>query len=392
MAFAGIRGSGNWGTNERPQNFREMILWMEPNGSSPITALMAKTSKASVNDPQYHWWEETNDIVRVTTTTTGYDSSITTLAIGSGGLKLVAGDVMQVEKAVAASYDNELGVISSITSDTVIVMKRGQAGSTAVDWTVLTNLTKVGNVFEEGSDAAAISNQNPTKYTNYCQIFKTAVGITNTAKLTYARTGDAFMNDKKRRAFQHATAIEQAIMFGQAYEDTTGSYPKRFTGGLREFITSNETIFATSPSENDFLDAAHVVFDYDANGAGNERLMIAGNGFLNALNKKAVASSASRINFDGVLDIFGMKLQKWVLPQGTLAIKTHPLMNTHSLYKDSAFIINPRALRYRYLRDTKFKDNIQGNGEDTRKGQWLTECGLEVNFEKTMAFMHITTT
>lgn len=27
MAVAGLRGTGDWGTDERPKNFREMILW-----------------------------------------------------------------------------------------------------------------------------------------------------------------------------------------------------------------------------------------------------------------------------------------------------------------------------------------------------------------------------
>ena len=29
-------------------------------------------------------------------------------------------------------------------------------------------------------------------------------------------------------------------------------------------------------------------------------------------------------------------------------------------------------------RDTKFMDNIQAKDEDVRKGQWMTEGGLEV--------------
>ncbi len=43
--FAGIRGTGSFGTDERPQDFREMILWNAPNGSAPLFALMAKMKK-----------------------------------------------------------------------------------------------------------------------------------------------------------------------------------------------------------------------------------------------------------------------------------------------------------------------------------------------------------
>ena len=27
MAVAGLRGTGDWATDERPKNFREMVLW-----------------------------------------------------------------------------------------------------------------------------------------------------------------------------------------------------------------------------------------------------------------------------------------------------------------------------------------------------------------------------
>jgi hypothetical protein len=47
MAIAGLRGTGDWGTDERPKNFREMILWRNPNGQAPLTAIMAKANSGS---------------------------------------------------------------------------------------------------------------------------------------------------------------------------------------------------------------------------------------------------------------------------------------------------------------------------------------------------------
>ena len=82
-----------------------------------------------------------------------------------------------------------------------------------------------------------------------------------------------------------------------------------------------------------------------------------------------------------------MELQKWIFPQGTVYVRTHPLMNTHPVYTLSAFVIDPSAIVYRPLRDTKPMDNIQANDADTRKGQWMTEAGIEVRHEKTMAYI-----
>jgi len=386
--IAGLRGTDDWGTDERPKNFREMILWRNPNGSAPLTAFMARMKSESVNDPEFSWWEEELNPIRVQTPTGGAANlGSTAFDLVAGGLDLVPGDILMVEKTETALYDNELVEVSSVTDDTNIVVKRAAAGTTVAVTGASADLTKIGNVYEEGSNSPNTATRNPTKKTNFCQIFKTAYQISETAKLTHARTGDALKNDKKRKMFDHSVAMELAWMFGVSNEDTSGTEPKRFSGGLREFITTNVKIYATTPTEDDFLDQTYKVFDYDAGSAGNERIILAGNGFLNSLNKLARTSSSTRINFDGTLKTYGMNLQRWVLPQGTLYVRTHPLMNVHAKFTNSAFIVDPSAIIYRYMRDTKHQDNIQANDADVQKGQWLTEAGLEIRHEKTMGYL-----
>lgn len=386
MAFAGMRGTGDWGTDERPKNFREMILWANPNGSAPLTALLAKMKSEKVNDPEFAWWEETLTITRITT---NLDMSASSTAAGtaSGALALVPGDVLLIEKADQTTYDNEIVIVSSVASDTSFVVKRAQAGTSGAAAASGATMTRIGSVFEEGSTSPTVSNNNPTKKSNYCQIFKTAYELTNTAKETNARTGDALKNDKKRQMFKHSVNMELAFMFGKKQEQTgTGGKPMRFTGGLREFITTNKTVFSTTPTVDTFLNAVYPVFDYDTDAGGStERIVLAGNGAINTLNQ--ICKSAQTLWNQGTVKIYGMELAKYVLPQGTLAIKSHPLLNVHPRYKNSMFIVNPSAMRYRYLRDTKAMDNIQANDADELKGQWLTECGLEVNFETTMAYI-----
>jgi hypothetical protein len=161
----------------------------------------------------------------------------------------------------------------------------------------------------------------------------------------------------------------------------------RTTGGLRQFITTNKTVFSTTPTVNTFLDAIYPVFDYAGSGASDERIVFAGNGALNALNKLIGSNNNVNINYDGVVKQYGLGLQSFVTPQGIFYIKSHPLFNTHPRYTNSMLIINPAGLKYRYLRDTAAQDNIQANDADETKGQWLSECGLEVNHEKTFAYI-----
>ncbi len=214
-SFAGLRGTGDWGTDERPKNFREMILWREPNGSAPLTALLSKMKSESTDDPEFSWWEEENSCIRVTMDATGASATSTSFGLVSGGLALVTGDVLLIEKTDQVTYDNEIVLVSSVTSDILIVVKRGQSGSSGANTGVSANITKIGNVFAEGTNSPNVSAKNPTKVNNFCQIFKTAYELTETAKRTRARTGDALKNDKLRKTFDHSVSLEKSFLFGQ---------------------------------------------------------------------------------------------------------------------------------------------------------------------------------
>lgn len=395
MAVAGLRGTGDWATDERPKNFREMILWRNPNGQTPLTALLSKMKSESTSDPEYAWYEEELNALRLTVNfTTGYsttDTSITVTSNVTDATDVVAGDIFLVEKALTTAYNHEIIVASANGSGSIVAFTRASSGTAAAPIANGTFLTKIGNVFAEGTGAPSASTRNPTKMYNLCQIFKTTYDITETAKRTKTRTGDPVKNDKKRKMFDHSVAMELAFLFGKRYE-TTGSNgkPLRFTGGLlwalSQYAPSMITAFTTTPTETTFTDAVYKVFDYNS-GAGDERIVFSGNGFLNSLNKLAASQARTRVNFDGLIDVYGMKLQRWVLPQGTIYVKSHPLFNTHSRFTNDACIIDPSSLKYRHMRDTTFKDNIQANDADETKGQWLTEAGLEAEHLKTMGWI-----
>lgn len=390
-AVAGLRGTGDWGTDERPKNFREMILWRNPNGSAPLTALLSKMSSEKTDDPEFAWWEEELKPIRLqvngvmnTTTTTSIVVQAESATL-SGALNLVAGDVLQIERGAEVSTDYEIVRVNAVASDTSFDVIRAQAGTTAQTIPDASFITKIGNVYAEGSSSPTVSFRNPTKNLNYAQIFKTAYEITNTAKLTNARTGDPLKNDKKRKMFDHSVALEYAFIFGRSLE-TTGSNgkPLRFTGGLRKFITSNVTFYTTTPTETTFLNAVQPMFDFDG-GGGNTRIAFCGNGALTSLNK--LAKSGMQVRVDEVVKLYGMSLQRWILPQGELLLRTHPLFNAHGRYTYSMLFVDPSAIKYRYIRDTVMQDNIQSPDADEQKGQWLTEAGLEVHHQRTMAYL-----
>ena len=56
MAFMGMRGNGDWTTDQRPKNWREVILHEYPNGDTPLTAIMSMMKSEETNDPEFNWW------------------------------------------------------------------------------------------------------------------------------------------------------------------------------------------------------------------------------------------------------------------------------------------------------------------------------------------------
>lgn len=179
-------------------------------------------------------------------------------------------------------------------------------------------------------------------------------------------------------------------MFGRAAE-TTGDNgkPLRFMGGLRSFIpTANSTVFGAAVTPTSFLDAVGMLFDFDT-GAGDTRMMFAGNQALIELSKVFVNEVTFNVN--NVVKVYGMDFQEFVMPNGRILIKSHPLLSRHGLYKKSAFVLDFDAISAVGMAgrpDGKAKDDVQAEDEDVRRGFWQTDTSLEVDYGGlTMAYI-----
>ncbi len=400
----GLRGTGDFGTDERPKDFRENILFFNPNGEAPIFALTAKAGKRVVKDPEFAWWNEGNALVRLqvngaaATTDTlinvdTVDPTSTTLGANYGtATHLKPGDVLMVEPAAdAAVFAPELIEVDNVLSDTQFTARRGVGGSTAA--TIADNifLTLIGSSYAEGTGAPRAVARNPVKFFNYTQIFKNTYELTGTADHTTFRTGNPWSNDKKRKAYDHSRDIEMSILFGRRAEVTgDNGKPKRTFGGLRTFIpASNTTVFGSPVTPNSFVDAIAPVFDFNT-GAGDTRLMFIGNQAAIELGKIFNAATNIHINTTERVKVYGVHFQETILPQGRLLIKTHPLLSRHGLYKKSGFIMDFDALKWAPMegRDTKVMDDVQDKDEDVRRGFYMTEGGIEVGYGGlTMAYL-----
>lgn len=394
-AVAGLRSTGDFGTDERPKDFREMIMFRNPNGASPIYALTSRAKSRTVSDPEFNWWDEPNTNVRLQASAS-HTSSETTINVDSTdpsasaadalwGLAthLKPGDLLRVEKTETTTHDDEIIKVVQVLSATQFIVERGVAGSTAGTIANDAFLTLMGSAYAEGTPAPQAVSRNPIKYNNYTQIFKDTYELTGTADKTTYRTGNAWSNDKKRKTFDHARGIEWSIIYGQKFETTgTNGKPLRFMGGLRDFIPANRTKIwsGTTNTVNNMLDALYPMFDYET-GGGDERIGFCGNDYLNTFNKMVAADTNSDINYVGPVKVFGFEFMRFRMPQGSIFLRSHPLMNVHGKYTSSAIYLDFDSLRYVNLkdRDTKSFDDVQAKDEDVRRGYYMTECSIQVD-------------
>jgi|CXWL01.1.fsa_nt_gi hypothetical protein len=394
--IAGLRGSGNFATDERPKDFREMILFREPQGDSPIFALTSKTKTRTVKDPEFYWWDESMDIVRLQVNGAISSTTATTVTVDSGdpdttnpervygtATHLKAGDVLWVEPAAdTAAFTQEKIEVVQVLSDTQFTVKRGACGTTAAAIADDQFLLLIGSMHAEGTPEPSAVSRNPNKYNNLTQIFKNSYELTKTADaITNMRTGNAWSNDKKRKMFDHARGIEMSMLWGSRSEVTgDNGKPKRSMGGIRAQLPSSRVkVYSAAVTMFNLLDDIYEVFDFSSP-AGDERIAMVGNKALNELNKIVAADANGDIQWGGPVKVYGMNFREMILPQGRILLKTHPLLSRNSVFSKSMWILDFASMTYVTLagRDTKVQDDIQNKGEDARRGYIQTECSLQL--------------
>jgi hypothetical protein len=397
-AINGLRGTGDWGVDERPKDFRNTILWMNPNGSAPIFAMTGRASEKTVSDPEYSWWAETNTIVRLQTsgaliagdttiTVNSVDPTATSFGVAYGtATHLKPGDLLLVEPPAGAFGTPEYLLVTEVLGDTGFTVQRGAAGSTPASIASGSFLLLIGSAYAEGTAAPRAVSRNPVKFSNYTQIFKTTYELTKTANVTEARTGDPWSNDKKRKMYDHSRDIEHTLLYAYRKTETTGDNgkPLRYTGGLRAFVpATNVTAFTVPATTDTILSALEPLWKFTASGelGGDTRVCFTGMSGALAMAKIIKAEDSVQMQMGDTIKMWGLDFQELKMPWGRLLFKTHPLLSHHPTFKNSFYILDFAALKWCYMkgRNTVNNDDVQMKDEDVRRGFWLTEGGWFVD-------------
>lgn len=368
----GQRGTGNILSNKRKVDMSDKIAYLEPK-KSPLMVLLKKISKKEAKNPKFEWLEE-ESIPRYDQANGAINSSNTSLVVDNGNY-FRAGHVI---KDVSTG---EQMLVDSVSTNTLTVT-RGWGNTSAAcvsdnDW-----FTILGGAEEEGSGAPTIKTVKSANKSNYTQIFKEPFDVTRTLDNSELHGGEDLANLRKKHGVYHAKDIERAFWFGEPKKDTSGTHPRRATGGVDYWLSTNRTDIGGSLTEAEFETFCRTAFRY-----GESTKTV----FTAPLITSAVSSwGKSALQLLPKDKTYGLNIQRYVSPHGELNLVNTVLFSEVSAWNGRAYALDLSNLKYRFLQnsDTNLETNIQNNDEDGQKDQYLTEAGLEMRLEKTHALIY----
>jgi len=299
-----------------------------------------------------------------------------TLTLASGGNEINVGDVLLV---TAQGWHMR---VTSITSDTALVVTADVGGATGAAATAVGEVLRIGSASQQGASYRNILGTDPAAVYNYTQIFRNSAGATRTS---IAEKGFLKQNDWDQQlveiGIEHYNDIEYSFIFGERglVAGSASTNEMTYTRGLIEWIQSNRTANVDTEAEfKTWLSAQ--AFKHGK----KEKVLLAGANVIDMIT----TWWEGRVQVTQDERTFGILVNQIQTPVGKLMVINHEFL-TGTTYANYAIAVDIEDVAYRYLTgsDTKLLQNRQNPGEDGRVDEYLTEAGLYLANEKRHAIM-----
>ena len=379
-AIQGLRGTGQFDTDFRPKNYRELFTLLEPNGNAPLNALLSMTSSEATDDPEFKNFRDElpERALQVNGAVSSASTTSITIDAGNDNLFAVKGTII---------VNSETGEVMRATADstaTGLTVERN-IGGTSHTIADDAKLFIAGTAYEEGANSPTGVSFDASVASNFTQIFRTSFTVTETLKATNLRTGEKEDELATKALKLHMQDIERAMFFGKKHEaNGTTSQPLRYTGGL---INTMSNVIDRSTASNamteDQFDRA-LIEDVFAFGS-KQKIMFCGAKVAGHLQKMG----KDRWQPTAVEGAYGVNLTQYTTFAGDLMVHLHPQFRQIPGMDNAAVIIDFPYLKYRYMegRDTQLLRDRQAADADAVKHEYLSECGLELMQDKVHTYI-----
>lgn len=284
-----------------------------------------------------------------------------TITVTTGdGLRFSTGDV------IVNGTSGEKMLVTGKSTDALTVT-RGFAGTTASTSTVATtdNLLVIGQALQEGSNPENPRVKDRAKRDNYTQIFgPTAIRVSGTENVVrkYGLNTTEFDHQVGNRTKEAFIQIEQATLYGTAYESTT--LDVRTMGGFTNYISTNHYSTATAFTEAILLGRLQAAYDY---GGRVDRIT------TNSTLKRAISAFAATplsVNVNQSDRVRGTVVDVYDSDFGRVSVLLNRWCDTGDVFgwdRDQAELCTLRPMQFEML--SKTGDSVYGQivGEYTLK-------------------------
>lgn len=380
--ITGVEGS--LGTNailaaQKVLDVSDKIYLLEPN-AAPLYVLVSKLSKASAINPAFSWFED-----ELTPSWTTFAVSAVSGTSGSTTVITAANAYINQFDLLKVPSTGEVMLCTTVTS-TAVTCIRGYGTTANASAAAAADILILGPAFAEGSlgtDLKTTSTVTEEK-TNYCQLFRKSVELTRTLANTETYGGPERNLQRKKKGIELMRDFERMFLYGELKVDTTnaGSHARRTMKGINSFISTNYTNAGGTLTEAEFEGFLRTVFRY----GGSSRYLFCSPLIISVISQWA----------QGKLQVFpkdktyGVAITQYLSPQGSVnLVREYMLENaggvsSSSYYAGYGFALALEELTYRYLqnRDVQLETDIQANGDDCYKDQYICEVSLEMHQEK----------
>lgn len=330
--------------------------------------------------PRFDWWEDAlgnrKDAIN---NAGGYSASDTDIVVDNGAY-FFKGSLVFVPRT------GELMEVDTVTTNTLTVRRGVGSSGTGVALNDDDELLIVGSLYPEGAVSRAARSTLEVRKHNFTQIHRTAVEMTETATETEFYTEDDWKFQIKKSGVEHLKDLERILWFGKREEgvnvtNNPDGKPKRTTGGVFFFITTNVTNINGVLSEYDW----NLWLEQALKNGSSMKYVFASPRVLSVVSGFAQSRLLTKLDDK----IYGVTIHEYQSPHGLVKLIRQPLFDESVYYTGHAVALDLKNVKYRFLgsRDTKLIDGRQANDADSRKSEYLSEFGLQLMLEEEAAIL-----
>lgn len=355
----------------------DQIIAYVPEANPFLTFTARLRDKRTVENPLFQWLEK-DMYPRASTSSAAYDDDDTSVVVAAGtGSRFAANMILRNKNT------GETMRVTVVSTDTLTVTRA--FGGNAAPIAIGDTLVFIGTAYEDGAGIGALKSTQEFNKFNYTQIFRWPFGFTGRDLQVALFGGKDEVTETQQATLEHKKTIEYAFLYGRR-NLTTATHQITTTGGLDESIVTNAwNVQGTTLNERTFNEFLEQGLRWGRSGylsrGSAQKVLFASSRWLTEINDWA----GKKLEYRVLDEQIGFAATQYVSPHGKVMLLHTPLLDEH--FPDRAFLVDPEHVRYVAMknRDTKLLRDRQAPDIDGVSHEYLTDAGLQVEFEHSHA-------